>query len=82
MFDIIWTTSNWLYTDELLYLDKLFENHLFRKLFSMTLITQKKNIFLFHSKYVTQKLYFSVLWVNNLETLIFFFKVSNPEMLF
>ena len=40
-FDFIWEINNWLYADELLYLDKLFQNHSLRILFPMILITRK-----------------------------------------
>ena len=56
IFDIIRAINNWLYANELLYLDKLFQNHSFRISFPMTLITRK------FSESVTHKFYFYLLF--------------------
>ena len=65
--------GNWLYADEFLHLDKLFQNHLFRILFPMVLITQKF-YFNFHAELVTRKFYFYLLFtVSNSEILLFLF---------
>ena len=72
IFDIIWAINNWLFPDELLYLDKLFQNQSF-----IELETRKFHYFYFF-ELLTRKFYFNLLLfrVSSSKILICLFSLS------